>query len=404
MKVENPLLFPRLRATISARTTPAGRFLLIVLLVTGSVAGGVGNGIPLYLYAFLLLWLFVVDYFVGTWFRPKVSVERDLPSRCAAGARVPVVARVTNTGRRRAYDLTVSERMSDPPMRVEASPVQDTLDPGATVEVGYTLEPAQRGAYDFEGPRVASAFPFGLYLPSRKVDLPGRVLVYPRFRPLASIDLPASRKHQPGGLALVSQVGDSGEFCGNRDYRTGDRPRDIHHAAWARRGGAPVVREFQQEYLTRIALVADTFGEDLEAGISLGAAVADCLSRQEYVIDVFAAGPDLYHFQAGRSLAYLDDILDVLACVERCPVNPFEKLAPALQEELAQISTAVCVLLDWDEVRAAFVRSLEAQGVAAKTIVVRQKAPTLDPTGTTTLAGPITVLTPGQVEAGVETL
>ncbi|MEZ0228059.1 MAG: DUF58 domain-containing protein, partial [Planctomycetota bacterium] len=327
-----------------------------------------------------------------------------LPPRCAAFARVPIVARATNVGRLTAYDLALSERMSDPILRIDASPFVPSLAPGESIELSYTLEPRARGAYDFAGPRAVSAFPFGVYLSSRKQDAPGRMLVYPRFKPIASIDLPVGRKHQPGGLALVSQVGDSGEFIGCREYRSGDRPRDIHQLAWARRGGAPVVREFQQEYLCRIALIADTYGADIEAGISIGAAVADCLSRQEYVIDVFAAGPDLYHFQAGRSLAYLDNILDILACIEPCPVNPFERLAPALHAELAQISTVVAVLLDWDEVRREFVRSLEDQGVAVKVIVVRSKKPTEDPTGYLTAAGPVTVLTPQQVESGVESL
>lgn len=406
----NRFLFPHLRAAMGNRITDAGKLLYVVLLVSGAVAASIGIMYPLYRYAVLLVAFFAVDWLVGTIFRPRVTVERELPPRCAAGARVPVTGRVKNVGRLPAYDLALSERMSDPVMRMDASPLVDRLGRGESVELTFTLEPRERGAYDFEGPRPYSAFPFGVYLSSRKLDAPARMLVYPRFKPLASIDLPVGRKHQPGGLALVSQVGDSGEFIGSREYRTGDRPRDIHHAAWARRGGAPVVREFQQEYLCRVALIADTFAptssgrKDLEAGISIGAAVADCLSRHEYVIDVFAAGPDLYHFQAGRSLAYLENILDILACIEPCPANPFERLVPALQAELAQISTVVAVLLDWDEVRQSFVRSLEAQGVAVKVIVVRSSGLTDDPRGQLTAAGPITVLTADQVESGVESL
>jgi uncharacterized protein (DUF58 family) len=401
----NRFFFPHLRALLASRITEAGKLLYVVFLVVGSVAGGIGiTPYPLYRYAFLLLGFFLVDYFFATFFRPRVRIERELPSRCAAGARIAVRARATNERRLAAYDLAVSERRGDPSARIDRSEHVGRLGPGESVELTYFIEPTVRGAYDFDGPRSVSAFPFGVYLSGRNVDAPARLLVYPRFKPLASIDLPVGRKHQPGGLVLVSQVGDSGEFVGNRDYRPGDRPRDIHQAAWARRGGAPVVRELQQEYLCRIALVADTFGEELEAAISLGAAVADCLSRQEYVIDVFAAGPDLYHFQAGRSLAYLENVLDILACVERCPESPFEKLAPALQEELAQISTAVAILLDWDDERERFVRSLEAQGVAVKVLVVRKKATTRDSRGFMTAAGPIALLTPAQVESGVETL
>src|SRR5262249_13032207 len=248
-------------------------------------------------------------------------------------------------------------------------------------------------------------------LATRDVRAPARLLVTPRFARLAAVDLPVGRKHQPGGLQLVSEVGDAGEFCGNREYRPGDRLRDVHHAAWARLG-KPVVREFQQEYLCRIALVVDTQAARptnraeaaFEAAISLGAGVADVLSREEYVVDIFAAGPDLYHFQAGRSLAYLDDILDVLACVDSTRKDPFATLGPAIQEQLFQISTAVVLFLDWDHGRERFVRLLQDHGVAAKVVVVRDGPTTLDALGVVTGAGPITILTPAQVEAGAERL
>ncbi|MBI3724844.1 DUF58 domain-containing protein [bacterium] len=402
----------RLAQTLLQRTTPSGKRLLVVLLVAGLVSVFVGLPYPVYWLAIFLFNLLTVDWFVGLALRPRVEIARDLPSRCAAGARVAIRARVTNTGRLPAFDLSVTERIPSPPLRIEAAEERRAfLAPGETLESVYTIEPTRRGAFDFDGPVALAAFPFGLYQTGRRVPAPARLLVYPRFAPLQAVDLPVGRKHQPGGLQLVSEVGDSGEYIGNREYRAGDRLRDIHHAAWARLG-SPVVREFQQEYLCRIALIVDTHvpsrdrlaAQDLEAAISLGAAVADVLSRQEYVVDVFAAGPDLYHFQAGRSLAYLDNILDVLACIEGCRENPFERLAPALQDELGQISTAVAVLLDWDETRLRFVRSLEEVGVAVKAVVVRGRPPSSDPAGFVTLAGAVSVFTPEQVASGIERL
>lgn len=60
----------------------------------------------------------------------------------------------------------------------------------------------------------------------------------------------------PGPLS--SSTGDAIEFVGTRDYREGDPPRNIHWRSWARRG-APVVKEYQEEYFCRIALILDTF-------------------------------------------------------------------------------------------------------------------------------------------------
>lgn len=390
--------------------TPAGRALFLALLIAGSSAAGFDISYPIYFFAAFLLTLWAVTRTLGWMFLPRVDLERDLPGRCAAGATVEVIARVTNRSRLPGFDLAIREEPDPPPIRFDAPPLEylDVLPAGETTELRYSISPEKRGLYEFRGPFLVTAFPFGLYHVSRRIKLPHRLIVYPRFAPLLSIDLPTGRRHQPGGLQLVSAVGDSEEFVGNREYRPGDRLRDIHHMAWARIG-FPVVREFEQEYLTRIALVVDTYvrrpsakmTRTVEAAISLGAGVADVLSRQEYVIDVFAAGPELYHFQAGRSLAYLDDILDVLACVEECTEDPFPRLGPAVMEEMEQLSTAVVVYLDWDQTRLDFTRSIQERGVETKVIVVRDGPTTLDTAGFVSAAGPIQLFTPEQAERGV---
>ena len=392
--------------------TPAGRSLVGSAVIAGAIASGFGIAYPGYVLAVLLVVFLFAAQGAAVVFRPRVTVERRLPDRCAAGATVTVAARVTHVGRLPAFDLAVRELAEPVGLRTDPAPERaDALWPGESVALDYRLFPVRRGAYDLPGPQVLTSFPFGVYDTVRKLDDPHRLLVTPRFTPLARLDLPAGHRHQPGGLALVSRVGESEEFVGNREYRSGDRLRDIDHRAWARRG-APIVREYQQEYLTRIALVVDTHVprpsrrglRTLEAGVSLGAAVADALSRQEYIIDLFAAGPDLFHFQAGRSLAFLDDVLDVLACVEACPRDPFPTLGPAVMGSLGQLSTAVLVFLDWDDSREAFARSLAERGVQTKVVVVHEGATRRDPTGFQGGAGAVIRLTADEVERGVEVL
>ena len=394
------------------KMTPAGRVALAMVVFGGSVAGNLGPQYPMFVFGLLCLAALLVQAGASILWRPRVRVTRTLPTRCAAGATVRVRSQVTNQGRLPVWDLAVRET-AEPPLLRLARPdaFHPRLSPGEQVELDYPVTPIRRGAYDLPGPDLVSAFPFGLYLTTRRTPDPARMLVYPRFVPLTRLELPAGRRHQPGGLELVSRVGDSEEFVGLREYRVGDRLRDLHHAAWARTG-MPVVREYNQEYLTRIALIVDTWlprqgrgpRRAFEAAISLGAAVADALSRQEYVVDLFAVGPDVYHFQAGRSLGYLDDILDVLACIEPCPQNPFTRLGPALGEAVRQISTAVVVFLDWDEERRRFARFLEEHGAETRLFLVRDGQPTLDPTGFTSAGGPLLRLTPAQVEAGAGAL
>ncbi|MEZ6185448.1 MAG: transglutaminase domain-containing protein [Planctomycetota bacterium] len=336
------------------RLTVPGRGLVTVGVTVSYAAFQFGYAYPIYMLALILIGLLGVHLVVGQLAMPRVEVERALPRRVAAGAVVPLRAKVTNPSRRPLYDFTLRELSNPRGVEFEPQPELTPVLPGRSEAiVHYRVRPTRRGVYGFPGPRVLSAFPFGLYYAQRRVSAPGQILVTPRFHPLEALELPAGRKHQPGGLELVSQVGDSEEFIGNREYRPGDRLRDLDQRAWAR-VGRPIVREFQQEYLTRIALVVDTHApkarrDDLEAGISLCAAVADALSRLEYVVDLFAAGPELYRLQAGRSLGYLEDILDVLACLQAVEQSPFETLGPQILDEVQELSTCVLVLLDWDE-------------------------------------------------------
>jgi uncharacterized protein (DUF58 family) len=210
------------------------------------------------------------------------------------------------------------------------------------------------------------------------------VVAYPRFFPMHEFAIPVGRRYQPGGIPLSSSLGEAIEFVGTRDYRQGDSLRNVHWRSWARRG-TPVVKEYQEEYFCRIALILDTFvpgktdvqaTRGFEAAISVAASIADYFSRSEYVVDVLAAGPDLYEVSAGRSLAYLENVLDVLACLEPCKDPPFATIGPALFEKLTQITTVVVVLQDWDDARESFLRRVKALGTALRVVIVREGATT----------------------------
>jgi len=204
--------------------------------------------------------------------------------------------------------------------------------------------------------------------------------------------VPVGRKYQPGGIPLASTTGDAIEFVGTREYREGDPIKNIHWRSWARRG-EPVVKEYQEEYFCRIALVLDTFlpappGRSNPAGrselrtfesaVSVVASVADFFSRSEYIVDILAAGPDIYEVSTGRSLGYLENILDVLAYLEPCFDPPFAAIGPHLYEKLSQITTVVAVLLDWDSARENFLRRVKSEGAAVRVLLVHE-GPTREP-------------------------
>ena len=386
-------------------------------------AGGVTLQIQIYLVFCIVAGLFFASLVGARLARARLTMSGPVPSHSTAGAIVSVPVTVSNGSRTEALDVVVREVHL--PRGVEQIPRDGVRLPrlaaGATVSLERQIRFPRRGAYTLPSLRQETLFPWGLWRDLVDHPSPRTVLVYPRFHPLTSLHIPTGTRYQPGGIALTSNLGDSIEFIGTREYREGDSLRTIHWKTWARLG-KPAVKEFQEEYFCRIALLMDTFvpaaapsllgrwsaeppqHRAFEAAVSMAAAVADALSREEYVIDIFAAGPEIYHLQSGRSLAYLENVLDILACLEPCHEAPFAKLTPVLLDHLENVTTTVVVMLDWDEARADVVRTIRDHGSAVKLIVVRDGPTTLELSGAEALCEGVHHITPADEAAGVESL
>ena len=174
---------------------------------------------------------------VGSFFRPRLHLERVLPAWPSAGALLRYRVRVENRGTRTARSVTVEERRLDSDLRAVGPPtVIPALAPGESAVVELKLLCLRRGGYERRGLLAASAFPVGLVKVSRRASRQDRLLVLPQFAPLEDVDIPIGRNYQPGGLSVASEVGDSTEFLGTRDHRTGDSLRQIHWPSTARAG------------------------------------------------------------------------------------------------------------------------------------------------------------------------
>jgi uncharacterized protein (DUF58 family) len=341
--------------------------------------------------------------------RPAVAISCLLPERATAGRALRVPARLRSLSGRAVSDV----RFAIPhPVRWSRSlrfrPRELLLDVPAQGDAEASLEllPLRRGRYLLQGATARRTDPLGLATGREAARPEQALLVYPRFWTLTDFMLPVGRRYQPGGIPLSSSIGDAIEFVSTREYRPGDPLRTIHWRSWARRG-TPVVKEYQEEYFCRIALVLDTFSpkrpspdqvRGFEAAVSVVASIADSFSRSEYIVDILAAGPELYEVSAGRSLAYLENVLDVLACLEPCRERAFETIGPVLFERLRQITTVVVVLQDWDAPRQDFLRRITALGTAVRVVIVREGESTLDWRAAADEAFEISAMTPTDVE------
>ncbi len=287
--------------------------------------------------------------------------------------------------------------------RAKNAPVP-TMPGGKQVEVRVELTPVSRGMLWFRGVTLGRPDPLGLCRAFSRVTLPQSMLILPKRYLLPPIALPGTMKYQQGGVAQASNVGQSEEFVALREYRSGDPLRHIHWRSWAR-VGKPVVKEFEDEFFVRHALVLDTFtshgkSEVFEEAVSVAASFACNLQTQESLLDLLFVGTQSYCFTAGRGLAHSEQLLEVLASVQACPDKPFSALEAVVMEQIQALSGCVCVLLAWDEPRRNFVEKLQCLGLPLLVLVVVpfEQEQTLDPGPMKSKPGLFHVLRVGQIE------
>jgi uncharacterized protein (DUF58 family) len=399
------------------RLTPAGRWFALATAIF-SMYGGISLNLQGYVPAGYTAIIWIIAGGAMLFYRPRIHLTCRNPDRVCAGETIDCDIEIQQLRRFGGADLVVMPHRL--PRSIDSVPedgvVLSDLQKGVRARARIGLRCLARGEFTLKGFRVESGFPFGILRSWRTYPMQRKLLVYPKFVPLASLSIPTGRRYQPGGVALVSHLGESFEYLGNREYREGDNVRDIDWRATAR-SDKPIVREWVEEYMLRAAVILDTHipkklktramqqrRDSFERAVSVTAAVSDFMARQDYLVDLFAAGPNLYHLTAGRSLAYLDQILDILACVDSSPTEPMEVIEPQIADLISRLSTAICVFLDWTPSRREFAQRLLREGVAVKAIICRDGPCTIDPSADESFFGEIPVISAADFAKGVSVL
>jgi uncharacterized protein (DUF58 family) len=388
----------------------------------------------------LLLLLLASAFAFSLFFRLKFSAVRFLPRFGTAGQPFIYRVRIRNLTAKTQEGLTLLENPADPrpsfeewlarqlaeekkvrslrlsrpqqrynPFRVatlENAPVP-TIPPNGEVEAPIAVTPLRRGLFRFEGLTLARTDPFGLFRSFTRFRAPETMLILPKRYPLPPIVLPGATRFQQGGVALASNVGQSDEFVSLREYRRGDPIRRIHWRSWARIG-KPIVREFEDEFFSRYALVLDTFSDEpysepFEEAVSVASSFACAIRTQESLLDLLFVGTQAYCFTSGRGLAHVDQMLEILASVRVCTDKPFETLETLALNHAESISGCICVFLAWDAARRRFVEKLKAIDVPVRVIVVLADKPKqpLDPGPMLNAVEQFHTLIAGQIEQGL---
>jgi uncharacterized protein (DUF58 family) len=360
--------------------TDEGRTLLVVTFLVGAVSVDV-RGTTGYVFFSLLAGLVAGSLVAARRLRlPDVAVTVDAPRRVSVGE--PVTFTIACT---RKTPVTRSEPASlRQPVRVrgpflpwdgawlDEPPAEIVVPERGTAHAKMRARFVARGLHHLDPFTAAAVAPLGVACGPRRSSDAVKLHVVPRVANVARLPVTIAARHQPGGVALASKSGEAMDLLGVRPYRPGDPMRDIHARSWARTG-VPAVREYQQEYFTRVGVVLDTDIDDperLEAAVELTAGVIAHLTRGEALIDVLVVGDTVHELTLGRSLGTLDQALELLATVERGKPLRAADLLRRLGPYLDRLSTVFVVAIGEGDEGRAVEGGITERGIACTTLVV----------------------------------
>jgi uncharacterized protein (DUF58 family) len=245
-----------LRPPRTLKTTRTGRTYVVLTLGVGFGALNTGNNL-LYLLLGLLLSLIVLSGVLSERALRDLQVRRVGADGAHAGE--PFAFRwLVQRRRGTAFALTLSEDSAE----LQGQGTVPYLEAGAELVVRGDLTAARRGPYRLTGVKVTTTFPFGLFAKTRRFDLDGLLLVYPR-RGYACED-PAATEGGPAGDAGDPRKGDgSGDLLGLRELQPWEDARRIHWKKSAAAGKLLRVEREREERRTFLLRLDDGLPKEL---------------------------------------------------------------------------------------------------------------------------------------------
>lgn len=401
---------------LNNRLTKTGKYVFAGLIITAVI--GIDTNLTLTYQIFTLLAaLFLLSLFSSIIFRLDAEVSRVLPQFVTAGETFQYQISIKNLGNNVEEGLLLQDMMTDPrPSYTEFRLTNKTasskgqfrkslfrrwrilvdekcnctireqslpkLLKNHIIEVTVEVDVDHRGYIEFVSTIIARPDPLGLFKAVVKIPHRQSLLVLPKRYDLPQLRLPGTRVYQHGGVTLAASKGDTEEFVGLRDYREGDPLQTIHWKSFARIG-KPVVKEYQDEFFERHALVLDTFtwegsNKVFEEAVSLAASFACTVETQENLLDLMFVGKETYTFTAGIGQLHTNSLLEVLASVRLCDDKSFNELSKSILERRSSLSGCILILTDWDNARRELIDELTAHGLPFELFIIKETKDTIE--------------------------
>jgi len=278
----------------------------------GFAALNTGNNL-LYLVLSLMLAFLVLSGVLSESALRGIRVRRRLPRELFAETPCTVGLEITNRQRRvPAFAVLVEDRATEAGavQRVAGRGFALRVGPGETEPRPYRCLPGPRGEIRFDGFRVSTRFPFGLFSKALALEAAQTALVYPALEPLG---IPPSFGAAPeAGEGVAGEHGTGPVVSDLRHYQHGDPLRRIHWRASLRRDEL-LVRKAESEQRGEVEVHLRTAGQEPGEGFERGVrwaasevvALLEAGARVALRTDARRIEADLGDRQRRRLLAFL---------------------------------------------------------------------------------------------------
>lgn len=397
---------------LNQRFTKVGLILLFILIIS-AILGGNTNENMIYQIFSLLIAFFLLAITWSFYFPVKLKITRILPRFSTVNMPLKYYILINNQTNKTQIGLQIRELFKEPrptflqfkntpePLEKKRNKIDQKLGyyrwswlikrnekakvktinlpplpPYRQTRITLEILPTDRGLINLSGFSLLRSDPLNIFNACKIINLPQSLLVLPKLYTLPPIQLLGERKYHSGGVALTSSVGDSEEFQSLREYRPGDPLKKIHWKSWAKIG-QPIVREEENEFFVRHALILDTFTEAqysniLEEAIAVAGSFACEVQTQESLLDLMFVGLEAYCFTFGRALSHTEKMLEILAGVRACHDKTFDDLMPIINQKIDLLSGCILVLIKWDQEREKLIKFLAQINIAVLVLIMTE--------------------------------
>ncbi|MBN2343206.1 MAG: DUF58 domain-containing protein [Deltaproteobacteria bacterium] len=378
--------------------TPLGRGLLLFWLFAGALGLNVSDTVCYVMWA-VVTGVLAASLAVRRYYPLRdVTIQAVAPNRVSVGAELEIEITLHSAWESYAHVQVEAPFLTWDGTYISERQMVTALPRGQTVTHRATARFSARGIHSLMPVFASRSVPWGVAAgPICQSEILDFVVV-PTFPKIVNMQLPRAHRCQPRGVPMASSTGEALELGGVRPYQAGDRVRDLHARTWARTG-IPHVRQYQQEYFSRVGVVLDVNAihvseKQFEAAVSLCAGILAHVADKEALIDVMCIGNNVHSLTIGRSLGFLAQALDLLATVTPGDAFSLELIQPRLYAQMASLSSVVMVCLSVDDSVLRIREWLTQLNIPVRLLVVQPDMSTVPAYGT--------LVTPAQIASGEE--